>query len=146
MLQDMSMLSDISTLDKQSPIQHDRERLKPKLRLYNKELSADKSKSKSTNLSNSNSIINFNFKKNKGTAEKFKTIKDTKKLVLRDKSKDKEIPPEAGRISPKFNSTPGETQFLKSRSIFSVSSFGAFNKNADFGSTINKKEPFKQNI
>ena len=65
MLNDMSMLSDISTLSKNTPIKLEKERPKAKIRNYAKDNSIDKSKSKSTNLSNSNSIVTFNFKKNK---------------------------------------------------------------------------------
>ena len=65
MLNDMSMLSDISTLSKNTPIKLEKERPKAKIRNHAKDNSIDKSKSKSTNLSNSNSIVTFNFKKNK---------------------------------------------------------------------------------
>lgn len=79
MLQDMSTLSEISTIAN-SPLQ-EKERPKLKIRTYIKDKSEDKSKS--TNLSNSNSIITFNFKKNKGSLEKINNIKDPKKMVSR---------------------------------------------------------------
>jgi len=141
MLNDMSMLSDISTLSKNSPIKIEKERTKIKMRNHMKEKLEDKSKSKSTNLSNSNSIVTFNFKKNKESVEKLKNVRDPKKLVLKEVSreKNKDPFPEAGRMSPKFHSNQGENNFLKSKSIFSVSSFGVINKNADAKNLINRR-------
>ena len=43
-------------------------------------------------------------------------------------------------MSPKFASNGGETNFLKSKSIFSVSSFGALNKNTDLKNTLASRQ------
>lgn len=53
--------------------------------------------------------------------------------------------PEGGRISPKFISNPGENNFLKSKSIFSVSSFGALHKNTEIKSN-GRYDQFKINL
>ena len=47
-------------------------------------------------------------------------------------------------MSPKFISNQGENNFLKSKSIFSVSSFGALNKNTDMKNGLaNRNEGLK---
>ena len=89
----------------------------------------------------------FNFKKNKeSSTDKLKSLKDPKKLVIKEMGKSKELVGEAGRVSPKFVSSQGENNFLKSKSIFSVSSFGALNKNIDLKYTQSKNEPMKINF
>lgn len=55
------------------------------------------------------------------------------------KEKNKDIFPDANRMSPKFHSNQGDNNFLKSKSIFSVSSFGVINKNSDSKNQISKR-------
>lgn len=52
-----------------------------------------------------------------------------KKLSLREPSKEKETP--QLQLSPKFFNNQIDNNFLKSKSIFSVSSFGVLNKRTD---------------
>ena len=51
--------------------------------------------------------------------------------------------PDNQKMSPKFN--PQQTQLLKSKSIFSVSSFGPLYKTNEVP-LISKREPLKLNI
>lgn len=149
MLNDLSSLSEISTLsNNNSPLVIEKERGKGKIRNYVKEKYEEISKSNSTNLSNSNSLIKFNFKKKKESVEKLISLKHNNpphnphlnEFPSHNKSNSREKDSQEPRVSPKMVNNHISSQLLKTKSIFTVSSFAPSHKNPS------KKEPLKINF
>jgi hypothetical protein len=93
-------------------------------------------------INKSNSLIKFNFKKKKESQEKLQDLKGTRKTSLHENSKEKEG---HGRISPKFGLNQIDPNLLKTKSIFSVSSFGVSNRPLDL-KNLNSKNQLKINF